>query len=204
MKAMNKSIHKLTLTVVIVLIAFMRVSSQANLPDDLIKNPLTDQLKYLEERTRIYENYRAIREDMFQKFKKNVTDTVASAKKKISGLNASVKTLNQKIDSLNSTLNTTKTMLDEMTATKNSIEVLGMEVNKISYNGIMWTIIIGLICALVLGFLAFQRNLSVTQNTKKELIELKDEFEAYRKTSREAREKMSMDHFNEIRRLKGG
>jgi len=201
---MNKSIHKLTLTVVIVLIAFMRVSSQANLPDDLIKNPLTDQLKYLEERTRIYENYRAIREDMFQKFKKNVTDTVASAKKKISGLNASVKTLNQKIDSLNSTLNTTKTMLDEMTATKNSIEVLGMEVNKISYNGIMWTIIIGLICALVLGFLAFQRNLSVTQNTKKELIELKDEFEAYRKTSREAREKMSMDHFNEIRRLKGG
>lgn len=204
MKAMNKSIHKLTLTVVIVLIAFMRVSSQANLPDDLIKNPLTDQLKYLEERTRIYENYRAIREDMFQKFKKNVTDTVASAKKKISGLNASVKTLNQKIDSLNSTLTTTKTMLDEMTATKNSIEVLGMEVNKISYNGIMWTIIIGLICALVLGFLAFQRNLSVTQNTKKELIELKDEFEAYRKTSREAREKMSMDHFNEIRRLKGG
>ena len=204
MKAMNKSIHKLTLTVVIVLIAFMRVSSQANLPDDLIKNPLTDQLKYLEERTRIYENYRAIREDMFQKLKKNVTDTVASAKKKISGLNASVKTLNQKIDSLNSTLNTTKTMLDEMTATKNSIEVLGMEVNKISYNGIMWTIIIGLICALVLGFLAFQRNLSVTQNTKKELIELKDEFEAYRKTSREAREKMSMDHFNEIRRLKGG
>jgi len=141
---------------------------------------------------------------MFQKFKKNVTDTVASAKKKISGLNASVKTLNQKIDSLNSTLTTTKTMLDEMTATKNSIEVLGMEVNKISYNGIMWTIIIGLICALVLGFLAFQRNLSVTQNTKKELIELKDEFEAYRKTSREAREKMSMDHFNEIRRLKGG
>jgi uncharacterized membrane-anchored protein YhcB (DUF1043 family) len=65
-------------------------------------------------------------------------------------------------------------------------------------------IIIGLICALVFGFLAFKRNLSVTQNTKKELVELKDEFESYRKTSREAREKMSMDHFNEIRRLKGG
>jgi tetrahydromethanopterin S-methyltransferase subunit B len=204
MKAMNKSIHKLTLTVAILLIAFMRVNSQATLPDDLIKTPLTDQLKYLEERTRIYENYRAIREDMFQKLKENVTDTVVYTKKKISGLNASTKTLNQRIDSLNSTLNTTKTMLDEMTATKNSIEVLGMEVNKISYNGIMWTIIIGLICALVFGFLAFKRNLSVTQNTKKELIELKDEFETYRKTSREAREKMSMDHFNEIRRLKGG
>lgn len=201
---MNKSIHKLTLTLAILLITFMRVSSQATLPDDLINNPLTDQLKYLEDRTRIYENYRAIREDMFQKLIENVTDTVASAKKKISGLNASTKMLNQKIDSLNSTLNTTKTKLDEMTVTKNSIEVLGIEANKTSYNGIMWTIIIGLICVLVFGFLALKRNLSVTQNTKKELTEMKEEFEAYRKTSREAREKMSMDHFNEIRRLKGG
>jgi uncharacterized coiled-coil DUF342 family protein len=204
MKVMNKSISKLTLTLAVLLLVFIRVNSQTSLPDELINNPLTDQLKYLEERTRIYENYRAIREDMFQKLKENVTDTVAADKKKISGLKGTTKALNQRIDSLNNTLNSTKTMLDEMTATKNSIEVLGMEVNKISYNGIMWAIIIGLVCALVFGFLAFKRNLSVTQNTKKELIELKDEFEGYRKTSREAREKMSMDHFNEIRRLKGG
>ncbi len=201
---MNKSIFKLTFTVVILLIAFMRVNSQATLPDDLIKNPLKDQLKYLEERTRIYENYRAIREDMFQKIKENVTDTVTSAKKKISELNRVTISLNQRIDTLNSHLKITKSMLDDMTATKNSIKVLGIEVNKNSYNGIMWTIIIGLIGVLVFGFLAFRRNMLVTHNTKKELIELKDEFETYRKTSREAREKMSMDHFNEIRRLKGG
>jgi uncharacterized membrane-anchored protein YhcB (DUF1043 family) len=68
----------------------------------------------------------------------------------------------------------------------------------------MWTIVAGLVAILVIGFLAFKRNLSVTFNTKKELRELKDEFEAYRKTSREAREKMSMDHFNELKKLRGG
>jgi hypothetical protein len=39
--------------------------------------------------------------------------------------------------------------------------------------------------------------------TKKEFQDLKVEFEAYRKTSREAREKLTMDHFNEIKKLKG-
>jgi uncharacterized membrane-anchored protein YhcB (DUF1043 family) len=68
----------------------------------------------------------------------------------------------------------------------------------------MWTILGGLLALLLLGFLVFQRNLSTTSNTKKEFQELKNEFEAYRKTTREAREKLTMDHFNEIKRLKGG
>jgi hypothetical protein len=38
----------------------------------------------------------------------------------------------------------------------------------------------------------------------KDLSDLKNEFEAYRKSAREAREKMSMEHFNEMKRLKGG
>jgi hypothetical protein len=68
----------------------------------------------------------------------------------------------------------------------------------------MWTIVAALAALLALGFIVFKRNLSVSLNFKKELVELKTEFEAYKKTSREAREKMSMDHFKEITRLKGG
>jgi uncharacterized membrane-anchored protein YhcB (DUF1043 family) len=67
----------------------------------------------------------------------------------------------------------------------------------------MWTILFGLVAALVAGFLVFKRNLSVISNTRKEFQELKDEFEAYRKTSREAREKMTMAHFLEMKKLKG-
>lgn len=79
-----------------------------------------------------------------------------------------------------------------------------MEVNKLTYNKIMWTILAGLVAALLMGFLAFKRNLSTIFSTKKEFQDLKEEFETYRKTSREAREKLTMDHFNEIKRLKGG
>jgi len=68
----------------------------------------------------------------------------------------------------------------------------------------MWMIIAGLLTILAMGFIAFKRNMVITIRTKKEFEELKNEFEAYRKASREAREKMSMAHFNEIKKLKGG
>ena len=172
--------------------------------DVLSTSPLKDQMKFIEEKTRIYENFRAVREDMFQKLIKNVSDTLASSEKKIMILNSTTSDLNTTIDSLRSGLRTIKTNLDEMTRTKNRIRMFGIEVNKITYNTIASLIIGGLIAVLAIGFFAFKRNVITTSQTKKELQDLKNEFEAYKKSSREAREKMSMDHFNEIRKLKGG
>ena len=192
------------LIITVVIVTAMKVTGQAVMPDELIKNPLKEQLKYLEGRTIIYENYRAIREDMFQKLKSNVNDSLSAADKKIAGLKKTASELNLSLDSLRANLQLTKTSLEEMTRTKNSLKVIGLIVNKDTYNGIMWTILGGLVALLLIGFLVFQRNLSTTSNTKKEFQELKNEFEAYRKTTREAREKLTMDHFNEIKRLKGG
>ena len=192
------------LILIVVVITVMKVKGQATMPDVLIKNSLREQLNYIEEHTRIYEDYRAIREDMFQKIKGNVSDTLSAVNRKIALLNKTKSALNLTIDSLMTNLESTKTRLEEITRTKNSISVIGLEINKLTYNKIMWTILAGLVAALLLGFLVLKRNLSVMFNTKKEFQELKVEFESYRKTSREAREKLTMDHFNEIKRLKGG
>ena len=192
------------LVLALLVITVMKMKGQAAMPDILIKSSMKEQLNFIEERTRIYDNYRAIREDMFQKIKKNVSDTLSAANDKISGLKKNTSALNHTIDSLRTDLESTKVRLVEMTRTKNSISVIGLEVNKSNYNRIMWTILAGLVAVLLIGFLAYKRNLSSIFSTKKEFQELKNEFEAYRKTSREAREKLTMDHFNEIKRLKSG
>jgi hypothetical protein len=181
-----------------------KAGGQTTMPDVLLKNTIKEQLNYLEERTKIYEYYRAIREDMFQKVKGNISDTLSKAFSNINQLKGSISALNFTIDSLGSELKSTKTSLEDITRTKNSIRLLGMEVNKTTYNSIMWLIIAGLSACLVMGFLMFKANLISVHHMKKELSETKEEFEAYRKSSREAREKMSMDHFNEIKRMKGG
>jgi hypothetical protein len=179
-------------------------AGQTAIPEVLTGGALKDQLNYLQEHTLIYENYRAIREDMFQKVKGNVSDSVDVVRKSIHGMKMTASGLKQTIDSLTKELSSTKTSLDEMTNTKESISVLGKEVKKSDYNRVMWTLIFILGAALALGFIVFKRNLSILSDSKKDLQELKTEFEAYRKTSREAREKLTMDHFNEIKKLKGG
>ena len=200
------SLSKLSPIIIFVVLLQLtgNVKAQTSMPETLDSGTIRDQLEYLEKRTRIYEDYRAVREDMFQKVKRNVTDSLRATERKIASLSTTVVTLNSRIDSLENSLHTTQTNLDEMSSTKNSIQVLGFNVNKLTYNSIIWTIIAGLILALMLGFVVFKRNQVVTENTQKELRDVRDEFEEYRKTTRIAREKMTMDHFNEMKRLKGG
>ena len=199
---MNHNILRFLFIVILISIINPPGICQTDMPDVLQKGSLTEQLNYIEERTRIYDYYRAIREDMWQQIKKNTLDTLAVAKGEISVLTLSENKYNGKIDSLNKIVTDARVKLDEAVRTKNSINVLGLDINKFAYNSVMWIIVAGLAIILAIVFLAFKRNITVTRNTKKDLEELKAEFETYRKQSREAREKMSMEHFNEIRRLR--
>ena len=200
---MNKIPDKYILIFATLVMVAIKGNGQTTLPEELTKNTIKEQIKYIEERTRIYENYRAIRQDMFQKIITNFVDTLSAGKSKIAILNNLTEALNHTTDSLNVLLETTRTSLKEITTTKNNIRVLGMELDKVTYNSIMWIVVAVLVFVLVVGFLAFKRNLFVTIRTGKELKELKDEFQAYRQSSRIAREKLEMDHFNEMKKLKG-
>ncbi len=203
---MGKNIFSGTGFIMLLLLSIavnFEAKSQTTMPEVLLKGTLKEQMDYINDKTRIYEEYRAIREDMFQKMRGNSIDSLRAAKKVIAGFQNNVKDLNLTIDSLNTSLETVKTNLDQMTKTKNSISLMGVEVNKLAYNAIMWIIIAMLAGILAVGFLVFKRNHVVTTHTKKEFEDLKREFEAYRKASREAREKMSMAHFNELKKLRG-
>jgi hypothetical protein len=119
------------------------------------------------------------------------------------GLKSLTSELNIKIDSVTLASELFNTKIEELTRTKNSIRILGIEVDKLVYNSIMWTIVAGLVVLLVIGFLMFKRNLVVIINTKKELKAFIAEFEAYRKTSQQARDQLYTDHSNELKKLRG-
>lgn len=201
---MSHSILKLSITVAIILTGAFKCHCQGTLPEVFQQGTVSEQVNYIEERTRIYENYRAIREDIYQKMTRNVVDTIRALKSSINGLILQTTVLSKRIDSLYNSLEASDSELKEMTRTKNSIRVLGMEVNKTPYNTVMLTIILGLVFLLVTGYLSFKRSRFVTLKTKKDLNALKEEFEQYRTEKRLEREKMAMDHFNEIKKLKGG
>jgi hypothetical protein len=183
--------------------AAVEAFGQTSMPNELTTSPIREQMKYIEEHTRIYDNFRAIREDIFQKITRNYTDTLQAEKARVLALKNLTTDLNRQTDSLNVLLNNTRANLTEMTATKNSIKVLGIELKKGAYNTVMWTLIGALTLLLIIGFLIFKRNLVVLLRTDKDLKELKEEFATYRQTSRIAREKVEMDYFRELQKLKG-
>lgn len=192
------------LTSILLILFFPFLTGQSAMPEVLLKNSINEQIKYINEKTLIYEYYRAIREDMFQKLMTNFSDTLSARNATINNLNRTVAEAMRQIDTLKGDLEATKASLETAITTKNSIMLIGKEVNKSAYNSIMWLTVIILAGGLVILFLTLKRSLVITRNTEKELKDLKDEFLSYKKTAREAREKMSMDHFNELKKLRGG
>ena len=200
MKRMNSK-HVLVFTVIF--FTAVKAMGQAGMPAELSSSTILEQINYVEKHTRIYDNFRAIREDIYQKVNQNFVDTLLAERSRIKALESLTAGLNGKTDSLNALLGTTRASLDDVTATKNSIKVLGLEIRKGVYNTIMWTIVGALVFILILGFLVFKRNLVVLLRTEKDLKELKEEFAAYKQSSRLAREKLEMDNFRALQKLKG-
>jgi len=200
---MNRLSFKTILAFSVIFFTVINATGQTSMPAELSSSPIEEQIQYVEKHTRIYDNFRAIREDIYQKINGNFIDTLLAEQNRITALENMTANLNSKTDSLNALLATTRANLEEATTTKNNIRVLGMELNKGAYNTIMWILVAALAFILALGFLVFKRNLTVLLRTEKDLKELKDEFAAYKQSSRLAREKLEMDNFRAIQKLKG-
>lgn len=200
---MNRSKIKNVLLLSVFAFTVTTAAGQTKMPDELTTGSILKQIDYVENHTRIYENYRAIREDIFQKINGNILDTLSAERSRIAELQSVKAALNGSTDSLNVLLASTRVQLEEVTATKNKISVLGLEIYKRTYNTIMWILVGGLLFLMIIGFLIFKRNLVVLLRTEKDLKELKEEFATYKQTSRIAREKVEMDLFRANQKLKG-
>lgn len=163
---------------------------------------LQEQLDFLQENTRVYDNYRAIREDIFLKMKKNTIDSLNAKKLQLARLQGELEERNFEIQTLNKDLNRNKEERDEAIRTKDSFSFLGIQLQKGVYNTIMWVLVLGLLGGAVILFLLFKRSHMVTSHTKTELGNLQEEYEEYRKSSREKYEKLVVSHHNELMKLK--
>jgi len=163
---------------------------------------LDAQLDFIHEKTRVYNDYRAIRDDIFLKLRMNVKDTLNATKLKVEELNSRLTERDFQIETLNTDLSRTKNEKDEAIRNRDSFSFFGMQVSKGLYNTILWFIILGLAALAVITFMLFRRSHQVTKQVQDELKSTQDEFEEYRKSSREKYEKLVVSHHSEIMKLK--
>lgn len=163
---------------------------------------LESQMEYIHQNTRVYNNFRAVREDIFLKMKGNVIDTLNAEKLQVAQLNSRLSERNFLIETLNTDLARTENERDEAIRNKNSLTILGISMNKAVYNSVMWFIILGLAALSIIMLVLFRRSFAVTSQTKNELNTALEEFDQYRKNSREKYEKLVVSHHHEIMKLK--
>ena len=152
-----------------------------NKVDGLETGSLQDQFNFLVTKSNRYEQYRVVPTTWLNTFWSHVSDTLQQQQSKISAdqqtMNeqlAQIKTLNNSAESLN-------TQIAELDKTKNSMNLLGLSVNKITYNSIMWLLIAGLLGGLVTYIMRFQNANTVTKKTIARNVGLQEELDNQRK-----------------------
>ncbi|MFW6227330.1 MAG: hypothetical protein ACOC31_04430 [Bacteroidota bacterium] len=151
---------------------------------------------------RVYNEHKVIHVTVANQLKGHVLDTLENLKGNIAENNQTIVSLNSTIDTLQSQLEQTQADLQQAIDTKQSILVLGAEINKTVYNSVMWVLLAGLIAIIVFLGLMYKRAKTITNQTKKDLDELKETHEQYRKDSRERYEKIVVKHHNELKKHK--
>jgi uncharacterized membrane-anchored protein YhcB (DUF1043 family) len=166
------------------------------------KGTVETQFNFVFDKSYTFEVYKSIRIPWFQSLKAHVLDTLKTLKKDLKTNQIVIQKKDSELDSLKKELTATKQDLETSTREKNSFRLLGVLMSKSAYNSLVWLIILGLSVLLGILLLLFKRNSYVTVQTKKDLTELKDEFESFRKRSLEREEKMARKHLDELNKYK--
>jgi len=154
---------------------------------------LNDSYRNIYNQAETYNAYKVIKINTLNNLWRNVQDSISTYKSKIVeerqeivSLNSNISALNKKIDSLN-------VELEKIQKVSGSIAFAGLLISKTTYNIIVWSIIIALLVIIIIGYGSHTRNKQLYTNTRKEFLELTEEFDIHRKTSQEKNIKLGRE-----------
>ena len=183
LKKINNQIFLLSTVFVLLTLTFPSLlNAQAVEEED---NTLDKQYETLMKVSTTYQEYKVIKHVRLNAFWKNIQDSILTAKVK-------QQTLKQEIADLNEELLTTQNNLGEVTSNlevsnhdRDRIDFIGIPLTKSFYNSLVWGIIFILGGLAVLFFFRFNKSNAITRSTKKEADTLFNEYDNYKKNTRD-------------------
>ncbi|CAH8283770.1 hypothetical protein EV196_102616 [Mariniflexile fucanivorans] len=198
------------LTLLTLLLSLTAISQTTDSDEDklsLNSGTLDNQFEYVIKKSNGWndergQSYRVIKTYWLTELKAHVLDSLQSIKKDIIATEITVKAQTQEIADLKTRLTNTQNNLDKTKSEKNNMSLLGIQMSKSGYSGLMWSII-GVLLALLLFFIyQFKNSNAVTKEAKRVLADVEDEFEEHRKTAVEREQKVRRQLQDEINKQK--
>ncbi|MCX2681340.1 tRNA (guanine-N1)-methyltransferase [Galbibacter sp. EGI 63066] len=168
----------------------------------LTKGSLDNQFEYIFQKANNYQDYKVVKKNWLYLLKKNTLDSVARLENELASSQELTTTQKKNIDNLNQELAKTNEQLAGVTEEKDSISFFGALVSKPIYKVIMWGIIVLLGIILGLFIYKFKNANVVTQQAKKSLADLEQEYEEHRRKALEREQKARRQLQDEINKQK--
>ncbi|MEN8776632.1 MAG: hypothetical protein ABF263_05435 [Polaribacter sp.] len=162
------------------------------------KNTLNGQFNEIYKTSNSYQTYKVISKNKFLELNQNVLDSLKELKNSIVEKN---KQLSEKVNTIKTTqenLTLTQIALHKAKEKENAISLFGLQLNKLTYNLILWSIILGLLLALLYYIFRFNRSNILTKKAQSSLLDVEHEFDKHRKKFLEREQKLRRQLQDEI------
>lgn len=168
----------------------------------LTEGNVENQFEYVIQRSNNYQDYKVVKKVWLQQLKSHVMDSLNQVKSEVLKSSLVIEEQGEELSKLKDDLNSTKLKLDNTIAEKDSMQLFGLQLSKTGYSSIMWSVIGILLLMLFLFIYKFNASNSITNSTKKKLVEVEEEFEEHRRVALEREQKVRRQLQDEINKQK--
>ena len=162
------------------------------------KNTLNGQFNEIYKTSNSYQTYKVISKNKFLELNQNVLDSLKELKNSIVEKNKQLSEKGNTIKTTQENLTSIQIALHKAKEKENSISLFGLQLNKLTYNLILWSIILGLLLALLYYILRFNRSNILTKKAQSSLLDVEYEFDKHRKKFLEREQKLRRQLQDEI------
>lgn len=162
------------------------------------KNTLNGQFNEIYKTSNSYQTYKVISKNKFLELNQNVLDSLKELKNSIVEKNKQLSEKGNTIKTTQENLTSIQIALHKAKEKENSISLFGLQLNKLTYNLILWSIILGLLLALLYYIFRFNRSNILTKKAQSSLLDVEHEFDKHRKKFLEREQKLRRQLQDEI------
>ncbi|GGC13397.1 hypothetical protein GCM10011386_01290 [Parapedobacter defluvii] len=169
----------------------------------LTSGTIDSQFIYLYAISKTQDGIEHVRQANLEQIRKNVSDTIKALTKQITDLKAKENGQQAAVDAMTDSLSQARNDLQIVQREKDSFSFLGISLQKSTYSLIMWGLVLLLAIALTFYIYRYNQSHVVTNDTKKAIEELQEEFDQHRKKAMEKEQKLKRQLQDELNKRLG-
>ena len=169
-------------------------------PAGAVEAPLQQQFDEMLDASNRYQDFKVVRREFLDAFMSNVSDSISGYTERISQLESDVAGLENQIEKRSTEVSDRDETIANLNNERDSVSLLGMQLSKGTYSLIMWSLVIGLLIALLVALGSTRIAAANNTELKRERDKLAGELEQSRKSRLTVEQELRRQLQDEINR----